>query len=75
MQYTPEKLNEELHLAAMSFCGEDANVYINDETREIGFSKLLYWYMSDFGECIIILDSNLPCDVCETKKMNDCVSV
>ena len=51
MQYTPEKLNEELHLAAMSFCGEDANVYINDETREIGFSKLLYWYMSDFGTC------------------------
>jgi hypothetical protein len=56
MQYTPEKLNEELHLAAMSFCGEDANVYINDETREIGFSKLLYWYMSDFGTCILILE-------------------
>lgn len=49
MQYTPEKLDEELHMAAVAFCGDDANVCINDETREICFSKLLYWYMSDFA--------------------------
>jgi hypothetical protein len=68
MQYTPEKLNEELHLAAMSFCGEDANVYINDETREIGFSKLLYWYMSDFGTCILLLESSISVMFAELKK-------
>jgi hypothetical protein len=68
MQYTPEKLNEELHLAAMSFCGEDVNVYINDETREIGFSKLLYWYMSDFGECILLLESSISVMFAKLKK-------
>lgn len=68
MQYTPEKLNEELYMAAVAFCGDDANVCIIDETREICFSKLLYWYMSDFGTFYttpirIIYFSN----VCKTK--------
>jgi hypothetical protein len=47
--YTPEGIDRELQLAAMAFCEHDDNVRIDEENRQVHFSKLLHWYQSDFG--------------------------
>ena len=47
-QYTPEALEEELRIAAMSFCEHDSNVLINEEKMELHLTKLFHWYRLDF---------------------------
>ena len=47
-QYTPEALEEELRIAAMSFCEHESNVSINEEKMELHLTKILHWYRSDF---------------------------
>ncbi|KAL3806649.1 hypothetical protein ACHAXA_001951 [Cyclostephanos tholiformis] len=47
--YTPEGIDRELQLAAMAFCEHDDNVRIDEENRQVHFSKLLHWYQSDFA--------------------------
>jgi hypothetical protein len=47
-RYTPEAIMEELRIAAMSFCEDDSNVCIHEDTMELDLSMLLKWYRSDF---------------------------
>ena len=47
--YTPDHLNEELELAAMSFCNQDSTINVNEAKNEIAFSMILKWYRSDFN--------------------------
>ncbi|KAL7552898.1 hypothetical protein ACHAWF_016147 [Thalassiosira exigua] len=47
-KYTAEEIDEELRLAAMSFCEQESNVDIGQGNLKL--SKLLHWYQSDFGK-------------------------
>ena len=55
--YTPQHLNEELELAAMSFCNQNCNIKIDEMKNEISFSMILKWYKSDFN---VTSTSQLP---------------
>lgn len=55
-RYSAENLNDELAVAATSFCEDDRNVNIDHTKCEILVSKIFYWYRGDFAD----KSSNLP---------------
>lgn len=52
-KFTAEAINEELRISAMAFCEE--NSIIDSEKRQLHLSKILYWYMDDFGKDVVFL--------------------
>jgi hypothetical protein len=55
-RYTPEGLEDELQAAALSFCDDESNVFIDETNEELRLSKIFKWYQSDFA----ISKSQLP---------------
>lgn len=47
--YQPEKIDEQLTLAAMSFINSD-NVILEKESYRLSLSKIFQWYGKDFGQ-------------------------
>ena len=48
-RYTPAAIDEELRIAAMSFCENDRNVSVNVEKMELELTMILKWYRADFA--------------------------
>ena len=56
--YTPDHLKQELDLAAVSFCGQDCNIKLDETKNVIECSMILKWYKNDFG--IYNISQDLP---------------
>ena len=49
MSYTPEALDDELRIAAIAFCEQEANVRVDVESRTLWLSSIFLDYLEDFG--------------------------
>lgn len=47
-RYTVEAIEEELRIAALSFCEQEEHVLLNEEKGEMSLSMLFKWYRTDF---------------------------
>jgi len=46
--YTPENIERGLDAAAIAFCGDEDNVQIDPQMKQVGLSQIFNWYMGDF---------------------------
>lgn len=48
--YSADRLDEDLTMAALAFCEDDHNVFVNVNKKELHLSMIFLWYKMDFAQ-------------------------